>query len=131
MTRLHVCSLLVRRTSTLRARLCFRTLTSASWTIRANSSAVGAGAKWDRRSHTKSRRDTRIAAEAVDQRGEHVGKLIARFELDRPQRLHQFPQREDLALQQLLNVAQLRVHRRLDVSAVAAPQRLDLHLDSK
>ena len=61
----------------------------------------------------ESRRDTRIAAEAVDQRGEHVGKLIARFELDRPQRLHQFPQREDLALQQLLNVAQLRVHRRL------------------
>src|SRR6266545_1318039 len=51
----------------------------------------------------ESRRHTRIAAEALDQRGEHVGKLIARFELDWPQCLHQLPQCENLALQQLLN----------------------------
>src|SRR5262245_34817225 len=47
----------------------------------------------------KPRRDARIAPEPFDKRREHVWELIARFELQRPQRLHQLPQRKDFTLQ--------------------------------
>src|SRR6185503_7818360 len=58
----------------------------------------------------EARRDAGVAAEAFDQRGEDVGQLIARLELDGPQRLHQLTEGEHLALQQLLHVAELRGH---------------------
>src|SRR6267142_3858106 len=78
----------------------------------------------------EARRDAGVAAEAFHERGEDVGELIARLELDGTERLHQLPERKDLALQQLLHVAELRGHvgraeRR------AAAERLDLHLDAE
>src|SRR4030095_16793810 len=75
-------------------------------------------------------RDAGVAPEAFDKRRENVGELIAGFELQRPQRLHQLAQRKDFALQQVMNLAELVVDL-LGCQRPAAAQRLDFHLDSK
>src|SRR4029450_4498044 len=111
MINVHVSSVLVRRTSTLRARLCLRTLTSASWTMRASSSAVedgreiGPPVQMNRAETLVSRRKRSTR----DARTSARGALIAGFELQRPQRLHQLAQRKDFALQQVMNLAELVV----------------------
>ena len=75
-------------------------------------------------------RDARVAAEAFDERGEDVGQLIARLELDGPQRLHQLPQRQHFGLQQVLHVAELRLHGRGGQRRLPS-KRLDFHLDAE